>query len=174
MGRTKQRTHNEDEFTRMQAKADRRERREADAQEKIDHAPKPRGLRSQGDVGVPAPEGAAPDPRRGRRAAATRFDAMPIAGHERLPGYNAPVTTDDEEYLEPGPGAQRPAPPGKPPERPPSAAAAEEALDPRPPSREAPEDASQETGGVAPPGAGGTPTHRPRRTRSRSEERRVG
>lgn len=103
MGHGKQRRHHDDEFARVVAKADRRDRRQADAAEKAARGPKSRGLRSQGDVGIIASDRPLIDNPRGRRAEPTRFDAMPIAGHERLPGYDTPVTTRDESVHYPGP-----------------------------------------------------------------------
>lgn len=106
MGRGKQRNM-DDEFTRVEAKADRRDRRQADADEKMARAPKSRGLRSQGDVGIVQADRPLMDNPRGRRAEPTRFDAMPIAGHERLAGYHTPVTTRDENMHYPGPELNR-------------------------------------------------------------------
>ena len=116
MGHAKQRTRKEDEFTRVEAKAERRHRLQANAQEKASRAPKSRGLRSQGDVGIVQADRPLIDNPRGRRAAPTRFDAMPIAGHERLPGYDTPVTTRDETMRYPRPEADRSSPlPRRPP-----------------------------------------------------------
>src|SRR5688572_15904647 len=102
MGRAKQRS-TDDEFSRIEAKAERRERRQADAEDKMARGPRSRGLRSQGDVGIVETDRPRIDNPRGRRAAPTRFDAMPIAGHERLAGYDTPVTTRDENVHYPGP-----------------------------------------------------------------------
>lgn len=116
MGHAKQRMRNDDEFTRVEAKADRRDRRQDAADEKMARAPKSRGLRSQGDVGIIAADRPLIDNPRGRRAEPTRFDAMPIAGHERLPGYQTPVTMRDENVPYPGPREDLPAQmPRKPP-----------------------------------------------------------
>ncbi|HEX9815972.1 MAG TPA: hypothetical protein VGB18_03240 [Candidatus Thermoplasmatota archaeon] len=103
MAHAKHRTAQDDEFTRIEAKADRRDRRQADADEKAAHPPKSRGLRSQGDVSILEADRPRVDNPRGRRAKPTRFDAMPIAGHERLRGYDTPITTRDESMHYPGP-----------------------------------------------------------------------
>lgn len=102
MGHAKQRTRKDDEFARVESKAERRERRQANLEDKASRVPKSRGLRSQGDVGIVEADHPRVDNPRGRRAAPTRFDAMPIAGHERLRGYDTPVTTRDETVRYPG------------------------------------------------------------------------
>ena len=114
MGHAKTRTPEDDEFARVEAKAERRHRRQADADEKRARAPKSRGLRSQGDVGIIEADRPLIDNPRGRRAEPTRFDAMPIAGHERLAGYDTPVMTRDETVRYPCPETDRRPLPRKP------------------------------------------------------------
>lgn len=93
------------------AKSERRRRRERELEDKQRSTQRPAGLRSQGEAGSVRTDRAAAANSPGRRAAPTRYDAMAIAGHQRLPGWEMTTNPEDStartlQPLEPSRGTE--------------------------------------------------------------------